>query len=122
MPSISFGPEIINGQTISLLLFFIGVLGLVTQRNILKTIISINVMDVGAILFLITVNVQAGEVPPVGTRDYLLMTDPLPQALMITAIVIGISVSAVSLTIFITLFRKHGTLDWEKIIQRIDKR
>ncbi len=122
MTDIPFGPEIINGQTVSLLLFFIGVLGLVTQRNILKTIISINIMDVGAILFLITVNVQAGEVPPVGARDYMLMTDPLPQALMITAIVIGISVSAVSLTIFITLFRKHGTLDWEKIIQRIDSR
>ncbi len=122
MIDIPIGPEIINGQTISLLIFFIGVFGIVTQRNIVKTIISINVMDVGAILFLITVNVRAGDVPPVGEADFLRMADPLPQALMITAIVIGISVSAVSLTIFISLFRKHGTSDWSKIIKRIESR
>ncbi len=122
MFDIPFGPEIINGQTVSLLIFFIGVFGIVTQRNIVKTIISINVMDVGAILFLITVNVRAGDVPPVGDTDFLRMADPLPQALMITAIVIGISVSAVSLTIFISLFRKHGTSDWSKIIKRIESR
>ena len=122
MFDIPFGPEIVNGQTVSLLIFFIGVFGIVTQRNIVKTIISINVMDVGAILFLITVNVRAGDVPPVGDTDFLRMADPLPQALMITAIVIGISVSAVSLTIFISLFRKHGTSDWSKIIKRIESR
>lgn len=122
MFDIPFGPEIVNGQTVSLLIFFIGVFGIVTQRNIVKTIISINVMDVGAILFLITVNVRAGDVPPVGDTDFLRMADPLPQALMITAIVIGISVSAVSLTIFISLFRKHGTTDWSKIIKRIESR
>ncbi len=122
MFDVPFGPELINGQTVSLLIFFIGVFGLVTQRNIVKTIISINVMDVGAILFLITVNVRAGDVPPVGESDFLRMADPLPQALMITAIVIGISVSAVSLTIFISLFRKHGTSDWSKIIKRIESR
>ena len=122
MFDVPFGPELINGQTVSLLIFFIGVFGIVTQRNIVKTIISINVMDVGAILFLITVNVRAGDVPPVGESDFLRMADPLPQALMITAIVIGISVSAVSLTIFISLFRKHGTSDWSKIIKRIESR
>lgn len=122
MYDIPFGPEIINGQTVALLIFFVGLFGVVTQRNILKTVIAINIMDVGSILFLITVNVRPTDVPPVGSEDFLRMADPLPQALMITAIVIGISVSAVSLTIFISLFRKHGTLDWEKIIKRIESR
>jgi len=119
---IPFGPEFVNGQTVSLTLFFIGLLGVVTQRNIFKTIIAINIMDVGAILFLLTVNVRPTSVPPVGTEDMLRMADPLPQALMITAIVIGISVTAVSLTIFISLFRKHGSSDWTKLIHRIESR
>ncbi len=122
MIDIPFGPDSINGQTVSLVLFFIGLLGVVTQRNIFKTIIAINIMDVGAILFLLTVNVSPTSVPPVGSTDMLRMADPLPQALMITAIVIGISVTAVSLTIFISLFRKHGSSDWTKLIHRIESR
>ncbi|GAB6089333.1 sodium:proton antiporter [Spirochaeta dissipatitropha] len=122
MIDIPFLPDIINGQTVSLLLFFIGLLGVVTQRNIFKTIIAINIMDVGAILFLLTVNIRADSVPPVGSEDMMRMADPLPQALMITAIVIGISVTAVSLTIFISLVRKHGSSDWTKLIHRIESR
>ena len=122
MIDIPSGIDFINGQTISLLLFFIGLAGVLLQRNIFKTIIAINIMDVGAILFLLTVNVQPTSVPPVGSADLARMADPLPQALMITAIVIGISVTAVSLTIFISLVRRHGSSDWTKLIYRIEKR
>ena len=122
MIDIPLAPGIINGQTVSLTLFFIGLIGVVTQRHIFKTIIAINIMDVGSILFLLTVNVQPTSVPPVGSEDMLRMADPLPQALMITAIVIGISVTAVSLTIFISLVRRHGSADWNKLIHRIESR
>lgn len=108
MIDIPTGTAFINGQTVSLALFFIGLFGVVVHRNIFKTIIAINIMDVGAILFLLTVDVQPDSVPPVGSVDLARMVDPLPQALMITAIVIGISVTAVSLTIFISLVRRWG--------------
>ncbi len=108
----------INGQTVSLVLFFIGLYGVLTQRNIVKTIIAVNMMDVGGILFLITVNYRPDSIPPIGHTDLARMADPLPQALMITAIVIGISVTAVSLTVFIGLFRRYGTADWATIAGR----
>lgn len=114
--------EFINAQTVSLLLFFVGLMGVVTQRNIVKSIIAVNVMDVGAILFLITVNYVPGNVPPVGAVVGEVVADPLPQALMITAIVIGISVTAVSLAVFINLFRRYGTADWQTVIQRLKTR
>ena len=115
MPELS---SIVNVQNISLVLFFVGLYGVLSHRNIIKTIIAVNVMDVAAILFLITVNRQAGQIPPIGTEGIEFMADPLPQALMITAIVIGISVTAVSITVFLGLFRRHGTADWQKIIHR----
>ena len=117
--------QYVNAQTVSLLLFFVGLMGVVTQRNIVKSIIAVNVMDVGAILFLITVNYVPGNVPPVGTAGGSgseIVADPFPQALMITAIVIGISVTAVSLAIFINLFRRYGTADWQTVIQRLKTR
>ena len=114
--------QYVNAQNVSMVLFFIGLYGVLTKRNIIKTIVSVNIMDVGAILFLITVNYVPGSVPPIGDSDFARMADPLPQALMITAIVIGLSVTAVSLTVFIALFRKHGTADWEHVIRRVPKR
>jgi multicomponent Na+:H+ antiporter subunit C len=114
--------QYVNAQTISLLLFFVGLTGVVIQRNIVKSIIAVNVMDVGAILFLITVNYVPGNVPPVGSHTGEIVADPLPQALMITAIVIGISVTAVSLAIFISLFRRYGTADWQSVLQRLKTR
>ena len=108
----------LSAQNISLLLFFIGVLGLATQRNIVRTIVAVNIMDVGAILFLITVNYVPGNLPPVRPPEGAVIADPLPQALMITAIVIGIAVTAVSLAVFITLFRRYGSADWETVLKR----
>lgn len=114
--------EIFSAQNVSILLFFVGLLGLVTQKNIVRTIISVNVMDVGAILFLITVNYVPGSLPPVAPLDGPIIADPIPQALMITAIVIGIAVSAVSLAVFITLFRRYGSADWETVLKRVRER
>jgi multicomponent Na+:H+ antiporter subunit C len=111
--------DLVNVQNVSLVLFFVGLYGVLSNRNIIKSIIAVNIMDVAAILFLITVNTRPEQVPPIGAEDFAMMADPLPQALMITAIVIGISVTAVSITVFIGLFRKHGTADWQKIINRI---
>lgn len=113
--------EYVTIQNASLVLFFVGLYGVLFHRNIIRTIISVNVMDVAAILFLITVNARPDQLPPVGPEHAARMADPLPQALMITAIVIGISVTAVSITLFIGLFRKYGTSDWQKIIHRLTR-
>ena len=114
--------QYVTAQNVSLVLFFIGLYGVLVKRDIIKTIVAVNIMDFGAILFLITVNYVPDSIPPIGTSEIERMADPLPQALMITAIVIGLSVTAVSLALFISLFRKHGTADWGNVIQRIQKR
>ena len=43
------------------------------------------------------------------------MTDPVPQALVLTAIVIGFGVTAVALALVIRLYRHHGTLNIDEI-------
>lgn len=111
-----------NAQNVSIILFFVGLLGLATQRNIVRSIVSINIMDVGAILFLITVNYRPGNVPPVSPEPGAIVADPIPQALMITAIVIGIAVTAVSLSVFIAVFRRYGSADWETVMKRVARR
>src|SRR5690554_258302 len=112
----------INEENIAVMLFFIGVYGLIARRNIVKTIISICIMDSAVILFFLTSNRTLDSVPPIGAETPN-MADPLPQALMITAIVIGVSITAMSLAMFINFYHKYGTTNWLKAREmRLEKR
>ncbi|MFZ7131748.1 MAG: sodium:proton antiporter [Eubacteriales bacterium] len=105
----------INGETVGILLFFIGIYGLIARRNVVKSIIAIGIIQVGIILYFISANYMLGSIPPIGDVTTIeLAADPLPQALMITNIVIGVGTTAVSLTMFIHLYHKYGTTNWSK--------
>lgn len=103
-------------ELISLLLFCIGLYGLAARRNIIKSIISLGVLELAVILFFLSIGGDSSQRPPIaGTvAESAGIVDPLPQALMITAIVIGISVTAVTLTLFITMYHHFGTTNWDK--------
>lgn len=114
--------DFINGETTSIILFFMGFYGLVVRKNIIRTIISFGIIQSAIILFFVTINFNSGDIVPIGSNLGNNVADPVPQALMITAIVIGVAVTAVSLTMFITLYHKFGTTNWEKIKRkRMDK-
>lgn len=99
-------------------LFFISFLGLITGSNAIKTIIFSAIMQTAVIMFWLLVGARHGTRPPIihdtaMLYDLYAIADPLPQALMITAIIIGISVTAVNIVMLNTLFRKYFTTDWE---------
>lgn len=108
----------INGETVSLALFMVGIYALSSRRNIVKTIISLAIVQSAIILFFLSINYSKSAVPPIGIALKQPVADPIPQALMITAIVVGISVTAVSLTMFITLYHKFGSTNWNKVRQK----
>ncbi len=103
-------------------LFFIGLFGAMTQRNIIKTIISVGIMDVAAVAFFVSTNFTPGARPPVATADVtaVTMADPVPQALMITAIVIGVSVVAMCLAMYLRVMYRYETADWDILIRRLE--
>lgn len=105
----------INGENTAIALFFIGLYGLVARRNIIKSIMSIGILQMAIILYFVSINAGTNMPAPIGTRFSVLPSDPVPHALMITAVVIGISVTAVSLTMFITLYHSYGSTNWNKV-------
>lgn len=107
-------------ELVSILVFFIGFYGLTTNRNIIKTIIFSSMMEVGVVMFWLSIGFREGVVAPIVESmgdmylgDLTYVADPLTQALMITAIVIGIAVTAIKAIMFITLYRKFKTADWD---------
>lgn len=102
-------------------LFFIGLYGAMTQRNIIKTIMSVGIMDTGAIVFIMLSNKPDQALPPIYGVAPDQMADPVPQALMITAIVIGVSVIAMCLAMYMRVAYRYRTTDWRILVNRLEK-
>jgi multicomponent Na+:H+ antiporter subunit C len=106
-----------SGETVSIVLFFIGFGGLIVRHNMVKSIISVGIMQAAIILYFLAASYIPNSVPPIGVNALpmnLVVADPLPQALMITEIVIGVGVTAAALTLFINLYHRYGTTNWQK--------
>ena len=99
-------------ELFAILAFFISFYGLITSRGVIKSIISISVMEVSIIVFFLSIGFASGMKPPIG-QDIINAADPLPQALVITAIIIGVALTAVNLTMLISLSRQYGSTQWD---------
>jgi len=99
-------------------LIFIGLYILVAKSNLIKMIIGINIADSGINLFLISIGYIKRGTAPIFSKPNLnpkLMVDPVPQALVLTAIVISVATLALALSFAIRLFQHYDTLDMKKI-------
>jgi len=97
-------------------LILIGLYALVYKRNLIKMIIGITLIQSGVNLFLITLGYRKGSIAPIYTSSPGgIMALPIPQALTLTSIVIGVAVLALMLSLVIHIYRHYGTLDVRKI-------
>ena len=92
--------------------FFVSYYGLITSRGVIKSIVSIVVMEMSVIMFFLSIGYNSRTLPPIGV-DTANAADPLPQALVITAIIIGVAVTAVNLTMLISLCRQFQATEWD---------
>lgn len=100
-----------------LVLFCIGLYGVLRKRNIIKIIIGLGIVEYAVNLFFVLVGYRMKGRAPILAEDQAVsnMVDPLPQALVLTSIVIGLAVTALIVAIAIRLFEKYGTFDITKI-------
>lgn len=115
------GNELYVGTGI--LLIFIGFVGVLTRRNLMKMVIGFSVIDTGVNLLIVALGYLPGRTAPIiDSPKYLAnasnltvnaskLVDPVPQALVLTAIVIGVGVTALMLSYVIRLYATEKTLD-----------
>jgi len=104
-------------------LVLIGLYAIIFRRNLIKIVIGITLIESGVNLFLITLGYREGSVAPIftGASDEVTsgipqtMALPVPQALTLTSIVIGVAVLALMLSFIIHIYRHYNTLDVRKI-------
>jgi multicomponent Na+:H+ antiporter subunit C len=113
---LSHGPYILSLAIICVALF-----GIIINGNYFKKLMCLSLLQIGAIIFFITLGkINSGKVPVLECFDLAKcgdIVDPLPQVLMLTAIVVGIATTSVGLAIIIQIKKSFGTIDEESLIE-----
>lgn len=93
-----------------------GFLGIILKRNLMMKILSMDVMSTGVIAFYVLVAARGGLFTPIVTDGReVAYADPVPQAVILTAIVIGFSIQALMLVGVMKLARDTPSLDSREI-------
>ncbi len=108
------------GFATGFILILIGIWGFLTQKNIIKIIISFALFDTGTHLLLVAVAYIKDRTAPIidssvnSANAVNEIVDPVPHALALTAIVIGLGITALMLTFTLKLFKHKKSLDITK--------
>lgn len=100
-----------------LLLFAIGIYCLLVKKNLVKKIVGLGISEYAINLFFILLGYRdSGEAPILDKQVAITnFVDPLPQALILTSIVIGLGVTALMVALTVRLYEKYKTFDIEEI-------
>ena len=104
-----------------LLLILIGLYGVVVSRQTLKMVLGLVIMNHGVHLLLLLIGYREGGQPPIVDHGVRMAefangaVDPLPQAVVLTSIVIGLGLLALMVAICVRLYERYGTFDVTEI-------
>ena len=89
-----------------------GFLGIIFKQNLVMKIVSMDIMSTGVIAYYILIASRGGLYTPiVSNKDNIAYADPVPQAVILTAIVIGFSIQALMLVGVMKLAKNNPTLE-----------
>ena len=103
------------------ILLMIGFYAVIAKRNLVKKLIGLSLFQAAVFLLYITMGKVEGGTAPILQDGVSLYSTPLPQVLILTAIVVGISTTALGLGIVVRIKEEYGTTE-EHEIQEIDRR
>ena len=113
-------------ETASVILFVVGLAGMLFNRNLFKKVISMGFMDSAIFLFLTSTGYVEGHLAPIITDPSVPATmevysSPLPAGLVLTGIVVSVSFTAFSLALTQRLYKKYHSLNIDEIMMQAQK-
>lgn len=107
----------IGAAGVGFLLVIIGIWGLLTQKNIIRIVVGFTIFNTGIHIVMVGIGFIRGRTAPILNSTELreetrnLIVDPVPQALVLTAIVIGLGVTSLMLAYVLKLYEHKKSLD-----------
>jgi multicomponent Na+:H+ antiporter subunit C len=102
---------------VGILVILIGLWGLLTQKNLIKIVIGFALFDTGIHILMVSIGYIRNRTAPIidsavdMNNAENLVVDPIPQALVLTAIVIGLGITALMLSYVLKMYQKKKSLD-----------
>ena len=108
----------------AVVLFGIGLLNVMVQKNLIKKVVGFNIMDSAVFLMLAATGYIQGKVAPIvehGATDPSLYINPIPSGLVLTGIVVSVSITAFSLALILRIYDHYGTVSLRELLERMEK-
>ena len=105
------------------ILLMTGFYAVLAKRNLIKKLIGLSLLQAAVFLMYITTSKVEGGTAPIFTTgsSEQLFSNPLPQVLILTAIVVGISTTALGLGIVVRIREEYGSIE-EHEIRELDRK
>jgi multicomponent Na+:H+ antiporter subunit C len=103
-------------------LLMLGLYTMIAHRNLMKKVIGMSIFQTAIILFFLVLSIKRDAslpIVPLGPVDPRAFVNPLPHALMLTAIVVMVATTGVALAILIRLNALYGTLEEDVLAERM---
>jgi multicomponent Na+:H+ antiporter subunit C len=109
---------------LAIVLLMVGLYGIVACQHLLRKLMAMNILQVAVIVFFIALSAKSGATVPVVIEDgheinVASYVNPLPHALMLTAIVVSVSTTGVALALLIRIRRRYGTLSETMLLAKL---
>jgi len=112
----------------ALLMVLFGIFVMITVRNLLRKVIGLGILQTGIILFYVSLAYKHGAALPIvphhahghAVLDPAHFANPLPHALMLTAIVVGVSLLGVALTLIVAIYRDTGSMEEDEVLKKLE--
>lgn len=111
-------PGLINYWVV-IILMMTGFYIVISQGNLIKKIVGLNVFQVSVFVFYISMSKITGGAAPILDDSIKTYSNPLPHVLILTAIVVGVATTALGLALVVRIRDAYGTIE-EDDIQRLE--
>jgi multicomponent Na+:H+ antiporter subunit C len=100
-------------------LMLVGLYGVISRSNVIRILLALNILETGVNLLLVALGYVPDARAPILTAAFsgqaeVRFVDPLPQALVLTSIVIGLGTTALALTLTLRYYRAHHSLELKR--------
>jgi multicomponent Na+:H+ antiporter subunit C len=102
-------------------LIAIGIAGIVISKNLFRILLALVIAEAGANMMLVLAGFRFDAIAPIVTGQSAQMVDPVPQAMVLTAIVIGVGIQALALGLIIQVYKSYGTLDMRVLSHQLER-
>lgn len=96
-------------------IMMVGLYTLISRSNLIKKLAGLAMFQTAVILFYVSLGKVTGGTVPIVNADYSVYSNPLPQVLMLTAIVVGVATTALGFALVIRIKEAYNTVEEDQI-------